>query len=119
MAVGVDEFGGNVGIVTLKDVIAEVIGQLPDEFGLERRKFHRVSENEFLVDSGLAIHEMRALAGLVLKDEDITTVGGYFVRRLGHLPRVGEQVHIDGYIVTVEQANDRRVQQLSFRRVAK
>ena len=48
------------------------------------------------------------------KDDDVTTVGGYVVRRLGHLPRVGEQVRIDGYIVTVEQADDRRVQQLRF-----
>src|SRR5262249_20715945 len=48
-------------------------------------------------------------------DEDVTTVGGYVVRRLGHLPRVGEQLRIDGYIVTVEQADVRRVQQLSFR----
>ena len=43
---------------------------------LKRKEFHQVSENEFLVDSGLPIHEMRTLAGLVLKDEDVTTVGG-------------------------------------------
>jgi Mg2+/Co2+ transporter CorC len=67
----------------------------------------------------MAIYEMRDLAGLEWKDEDVSTVGGYVVRRLGHLPRVGEQVRIDGYIVTVEQANDRRVQQLRFQRVAK
>jgi CBS domain containing-hemolysin-like protein len=114
LAVVLDEFGGNVGIVTLQHVIVEVIGQLPDEFGLERREFQRLGEDEFLVDGGLAIHDMRDLAGLEWKDEDITTVGGYVVRRLGHLPRVGEQVRIDGYIVTVEQADDRRVQQLRF-----
>ena len=107
LAVVVDEFGGNVGIVTLQNVIAEVIGQLPDEFGLGRREFERLGENEFLADGGLAIYEMRDLAGLEWKDEDVTTVGGYVVRRLGHLPRVGEQARIDGYIVTVEQADDR------------
>ena len=114
LAVVLDEFGGNVGIVTLQHVIVEVIGQLPDEFGMERREFQRLAEDEFLVDGGLAIHDMRDLAGLEWKDEDVTTVGGYVVRRLGHLPRVGEQVRIDGYIVTVEQADDRRVQQLRF-----
>jgi CBS domain containing-hemolysin-like protein len=119
LAVVVDEFGGNVGIVTLQHVMAQVIGQVPDEFDLKRQEFHQVSENEFLVDSGLPIHEMRTVAGLVLKDEDVTTVGGYVVRRLGHLPRVGEQLRIDGYIVTVKQANDRRVRQLSFRRISK
>ena len=119
LAVVVDEFGGNVGIVTLQHVVAEVIGRLPDEFGLGRRKFQRLDEDGFLVDGGMAIYETRALAGLEWKDEDVSTVGGYIVRRLGRLPRVGEQLRIDGYIVTVEQADDRRVQQLSFRPVVK
>ena len=83
----VDEFGGNVGIVTLQHVVAEVIGRLPDEFGLGRRKFQRLDEDGFLVDGGMAIYEMRALAGLEWKDEDVSTVGGYVVRRLGRLPR--------------------------------
>jgi CBS domain containing-hemolysin-like protein len=110
-----------VGIVTLQHVIAEVIGQLPDEFGLGRREFERLDEDEFLVDGGLPLHELGELAGLDLewKDDDVTTVGGYVVRRLGHLPRVGEQVRIDGYIVTVVQADDRRVRQLRFQRVPK
>ena len=119
LALVIDEFGGNAGIVTLQHIIAQVIGQLPDEFGLERREFQRLGENEFRVDGGLGIYEMRDLAGLEWKDEDVTTVGGYVVHRLGHLPRVGEQVHLDDYIVTVEQADGRRVQQLRFRRVAK
>jgi CBS domain containing-hemolysin-like protein len=115
LAVVLDEFGGNVGIVTLQDVSAEVLGQLPDEFGLERQGFERLNEEEFLVDGGLSLHELGDLAGLEWKDEDVTTVGGYVVRRLGHLPRVGERLRIDGYIVAVEQADERRVQQLSFR----
>jgi CBS domain containing-hemolysin-like protein len=114
LAVVLDEFGGNVGIVTLQDVIAEVLGQLPDEFGLERREFERLNEEEFLVDGGLALHELGDLAGLEWKDEDVITIGGYVTRRLGHLPRVGEQMRLDSYIVTVEQADDRRVQQLRF-----
>jgi magnesium and cobalt exporter, CNNM family len=119
LAVVVDEFGGNVGIVTLQHVISEVIGRLPDEFGLERLEFQRLGEDEFLVDGGLAIFEMRDLAGLEWKHESVTTVGGYVVHRLGHLPRIGEQVRVDGYIVTVEQADGRRVRQLRFQRIAK
>src|ERR1700736_4479780 len=91
LAVVLDEFGGNVGIITLQHVVAEVIGQLPDEFGLGRREFERLDEDEFLVDGGLPLHELGDLAGLEWKDDDVTTVGGYLVRRLGHLPRVGER----------------------------
>jgi putative hemolysin len=88
---------------------------LPDEFGLERQEFERLNEEEFLVDGGLPLHELGDLTGLEWKDEDVTTVGGYVVRRLGRLPRTGERLRIDGYIVAVEQADERRVQQLSFR----
>jgi CBS domain containing-hemolysin-like protein len=119
LAVVVDEFGGNVRIVTLQQIIAELAGKLPDEFGLERPEFQRLGEEEFVVDGGLPIYELRELAGLEWKDDDVTTVGGYIVHRLGHLPRIGEQLRVDGYVITVEQADDRRVQQLRFQCVAK
>jgi CBS domain containing-hemolysin-like protein len=119
LAVVVDEFGGSVGIVTLQHVIAEVIGDMPDEFGRERREFQRISEDEFLVDGSLAIYEMRDLAGLEWEDEDVTTVGGYVVHRLGYLPRTGAQLRINGYIVTIEQADPRRVRQLRFQLIPK
>jgi CBS domain containing-hemolysin-like protein len=117
LALVIDEFGGKVGIVTLQHIIAEVISQLPDEFGLERREFQRLGEDGFRLDGGLGIYEMRDLAGLEWKDEDVTTVGGYVVHRLGHLLCVGEQVHPDDYLVTVEQADGRRVKQLRFQRL--
>ena len=111
----VDEFGASAGIVTLQDVIAEVLGPLPDEFGLdlEHQEFERLNEEEFLVDGALALHE---LVGVAWKDEDVSTVGGHVVRQLGHLPSKGEQLRLDGYTVTVEQTDGRRVQRLRFRR---
>jgi CBS domain containing-hemolysin-like protein len=118
-AVVVDEFGSNVGIVTLQHVIDEVIGQLPDEFGRERPEFRRVAEDEFLVDGALPIHEICNLAGLKWKDADVTTVGGYVVQRIGHIPHPGEQVMIDDYLVTVAKGDERRVHELRFTRIAK
>lgn len=118
LALAVDEFGDNVGIVTMQHVLAEVIGDMPDEFGPERPEFQRLSEDEFLMDGGLALHQMRDLVGLELKDEEVTTIAGYVVHRIGHLPSVGEQLRVDGYIVTIEQADQRRVQQVRFRRLA-
>lgn len=116
-AVVVDEFGSNVGIVTLQHVIDEVIGQLPDEFGRERPEFRRVTEGEFLVEGVLPIYEIRHLTGLNWEDENVTTVGGYVVQRIGHIPLPGEQVIIDDYLVTVLEADARRVHQLRFARI--
>jgi magnesium and cobalt exporter, CNNM family len=115
----VDEFGGNAGIVTMQHVIAEVIGDMPDEFDPQRRELQHLSEDEFLIDASLPIYEMRDLAGLDWKDENVTTVGGYVVRQFGYIPCVGEQVRMDGYIVAIEQADGRRVQQVRFQRLAK
>ena len=70
------------------------------------------------MDGGLALHQMRDLVGLELKDEEVTTIAGYVVHRIGHLPSVGEQLRVDGCIVTIEQADQRRVQQVRFRRLA-
>ena len=114
----VDEFGASAGIVTLQDVIAEVLGPLPDEFGLdlEHQEFERLNEEEFLVDGALPLHELKDLMGVAWQDEDVSTVGGYVVRQFGHLPSKGEQLRLDGYTVTVEQTDGRRVQQLRFRR---
>ena len=116
LALVVDEFGASAGIVTLQDVIVEVLGPLPDEFGLERQEFERLNKEEFLVDGALPLHELGDLAGLEWKDKDVTTVGGYVVRKLGHLPSKGEQLRLDGYTVIVEQTDGRRVQQIRFRR---
>jgi CBS domain containing-hemolysin-like protein len=116
LALVADEFGASAGIVTLQDVIAKVIGPLPDEFGLERQEFRRLNEEEFLVDGTLSLHELEDLAGLKWKDEDVTTVGGYVVRQFGYLPSRGERLHLNGYSVTVEQTDGRRIQRLRFRR---
>ena len=59
---------------------------------------------------------MRDLAGLDWKDKDVTTVGGYIIHQIRHLPCTGEQLCTDGYIVTIEQADSRRVQQMRFQR---
>jgi len=116
LALVVDEYGASAGIVTLQDVIAEMLGPLPDEFGLERQEFERLNEEEFLVDGALPLHELEDLAGLAWKDEDVTTIGGYVVRQLGHLPSKGEELRLDGYTITVEQTDGRRVQRLRLRR---
>ncbi len=116
LAVVVDEYGVNVGIVTLQHVIEEIIGEEPDEFGAERREFHRVSADEFRAEGGLGLYELRDLAKVPWESADVSTVGGFITARFGHLPRPGEQVAVDDYLVTVERVDGRRVGQLHFRR---
>jgi CBS domain containing-hemolysin-like protein len=116
VAIVVDEFGGTVGLVTLEDVLEELVGDIQDEFDSEKEEFRKISANEFSVDGALGLYELNDLAKLDLESPDVSTIGGYVTHLLGHLPKTGEQVRIDGYVVTVSEADNVAWKQLHFRR---
>ena len=118
VAIVVDEFGGTVGLVTLEDVLEELVGDIQDEFDFEKEEFRKINANEFSVDGALGLYELNDLAKLDLESPDVSTIGGYVTHLLGHLPKTGEQVKIDGYLVTVSEADNRRVKQLNFKKLS-
>jgi CBS domain containing-hemolysin-like protein len=117
LAIVVDEFGGTVGMVTLEDVLEELVGDIQDEFDTEKEEFREINENEFSMDGALGLYELRDLAGIELESADVSTIGGYVTHLLGHLPKQGEQVQIGNYLVTISQSDGRSVQQLHFRKL--
>ena len=118
LAIVVDEFGGTVGMVTLENVLEELVGDIQDEFDTEKEEFRKISANEFTVDGALGLYELNDLAKLELENADVSTIGGYVTHLLGHLPKQGEQVKIDNYLVTVSQTDARRIRQLHFRKLS-
>jgi CBS domain containing-hemolysin-like protein len=116
LALVVDEYGGTVGMVTLENVLEEIVGDIQDEFDTEKAEFRTINENEFTVLGSLGLYELRDLAGLELESADVSTIGGYVTHLLGHLPKQGEQVRINDYLVTISQTDGRRVGQLHFRK---
>src|SRR6184192_2334966 len=117
LALVVDEFGGTVGMVTMENVLEELVGDIQDEFDFEKEEFRKINANEFTVDGSLGLYELNDLAKLELESADVSTIGGYVTHLLGHLPKTGEQVKIDDYLVTVSQADSRRVRQLHFQKL--
>lgn len=117
IALVLDEYGGTVGVVTLDNVLEEIVGDIQDEFDTESQEFKRVNADEFVVDGALALYELKDLAGINIESEDVSTVGGYITHLTGHLPAVGEQVRIAPFQVTVTKADDRRVLEVRFQRV--
>src|SRR5919204_1641576 len=109
LALVVDEFGGTVGIVTLENVLEELVGDIQDEFDFEKEEFRQISANEFSVDGALGLYELNDLAKLDLESPDVSTIGGYVTHFLGHLPKAGGQGKIYSYFVKVSQADKRRV----------
>src|SRR5436189_3120317 len=118
VAIVVDEFGGTVGLVTLEDVLEELVGDIQDEFDFEKEEFRKINANEFSVDGALGLYELNELAKLELESADVSTIGGYVTHLLGHLPKQGEQVKIGNYLVTVSQTDGRRVNQLHFKKLS-
>jgi Mg2+/Co2+ transporter CorC len=95
-----------------------LVGDIQDEFDADKEEFKKLSENEFTVDGALGLYELNDLTSLELESADVSTVGGYVTHLLGHLPRQGEQVRIDGFLVTVSQTDARRVRQLHFKKLS-
>ena len=117
LALVVDEYGGTVGIVSLDNVLAELVGDIQDEFDADAQEYKKISDDEFIIEGALGLYEVNDLIGLELESADVSTIGGYVTHLLGHLPRPGEQVRIDGYLVVVTKADGRRVDQLHFKKL--
>lgn len=90
MAIILDEFGGTVGIVTLEDIIEELVGEIWDEHDIVVEPFVQVGEEKYKVNCGADLDDMFKLFGIDEKPEDVTTVGGWVVEQFGRIPRVGE-----------------------------
>lgn len=119
LALVVDEFGHPAGVVFLDNVIEELVGDIQDEFDNEASGFTRLSGEEFVVAGSMTLNELSDhVPELVLESGEVTTVGGYVTQRIGRIPEVGETVEILGYEAEVTEANERRVGQLHFRRLA-
>jgi putative hemolysin len=112
IAVVLDEYGGTAGIVTIEDLLEEIVGEIQDEYDVEEPMVQRLSEDEARVDGRAAVDELGELfdTELDLEDEDeYDTVGGLIYHRIGGIPAPGDRVEVDGLVLTVETIDGRRV----------
>jgi putative hemolysin len=109
MAIVVDEYGGTAGIVTLEDLVEEVVGDIHDEYDISRPVTRRLLGGAVEVDGLLNLDDFEEETGLKLPDGPYETVAGFVVATLGHLPGRGESVPVDGFRLTVLELDGRRV----------
>ena len=119
IALVVDEFGGSVGLVMLDDVLDQVVGEIHDEFDEEEVPgIEFVDEGSFLVEGGYPLHELEDhVDQLDLEDRDVSTIGGYLTSIAGRILEPGEVIQLDGYRVTIVEADERSIRQVQFLRV--
>jgi CBS domain containing-hemolysin-like protein len=112
IAMAVDEYGGTAGLVTLEDLIEELVGEIVDEYDVEDAKWERLSNGDYRVDARMPLDEVNELLAADLPDGDWDTVGGLVYSELGHVPEQGESVEVDGRRLTAEKVDGRRIERV-------
>jgi magnesium and cobalt transporter len=115
MAIVVDEYGGTAGLVTLEDLLEEVVGEIRDEFEAEERLAQAVDDRTWRVAAKMAVGDFNGVTGLSIPDEHFDTVGGWVLDLFGRVPHRGESVEADGVRVTVETMHRNRILQVLVR----
>ncbi|SRR5579875_48925 len=109
LAIVVDEYGGTAGLITLEDVLEELVGEISDEYDVARPRVERLVDGKLRVDAGLSIDEVNELAGVELPQGDWDTVGGLLYNLLGHVPVAGEGADCDGHHLVAQRVEGRRI----------
>ncbi len=119
IAIVVDEHGGTAGLITLEDIMEEIVGGLQDEFeAMEAEKeVEVIDENTFVVSGSTEIDEVNELIGVNLKSEEFHTIGGFLFGLFGHLPKVGEQLRYQGLKFLILEMNGRRIEKIKITRL--
>jgi CBS domain containing-hemolysin-like protein len=107
IAVVIDEYGGVAGLVTMEDVIEELVGDIVDEYDKEIPDVEQIEEGVFRVNARFALIELGELLEMELDDEDVDSVGGWLAKALGRLPKSGDQVELNGLQLTADRVEGR------------
>ena len=117
MAVVIDEYGGTAGIVTMEDLLEELVGQIQDEYDQEEPDVQKISPNCWLLEGDTSPEEMAEATGIELPAEDYDTIAGFILDRLDRIPDPDEaaQVRYHNALFTVASMDDRRIEKVKLR----
>lgn len=117
IAIVVDEYGGTAGLVTIEDLLEEIVGEIQDEYDVEEATIERVSEDEAIVDARVSLDAVNDLFDLDLESEDYDTIGGFVYHHLGKVPAPGDEFQADGLSLQVLSVAGRRIRKLRVKKL--
>ena len=118
IAIVVDEYGGTAGLVTIEDLLEEIVGEIRDEYDVESEPVVEQGDGAFVFSAKVSIDEFRDRLGVEIEGDGFETVGGYVLTRVGRVPAVGEVFEIDGLTVEVLEAERRRIHKVRVHKAA-
>ncbi len=116
-AICVDEFGGVAGLVTIEDVLEEIVGEIQDEHDAEEPQVELVNELEAVVDPAISMHDLNDHLDISLENEEVDTLGGIIFSHLGRMADEGDELTLDGVTVSVLEVDGRRIKKVLVRKV--
>ena len=117
MAIVIDEYGGVSGLVTVEDLVEEIVGELHDEFDTGEPEVKKINESEFLMDAGVSIDDLTDTLGISFEGEGFDTIGGFVLHQLGRIPSAGDTVEYNGIRIEVISTVGRRLKSIRIRRI--
>lgn len=118
MVILADEYGGTAGLITLENVLEELVGPIQDEFDREAPEIIKLNEGEYVVEASVTTNEVEQLISVELSPKDILSIGAFLLEQLGHIPVNGENVHVNGVEFTVEQVTDRVIDRIRVKKLS-
>ena len=114
VAIVVDEYGGTAGLVTIEDLLEEIVGEIEDEYDAEEPKIDCISDVEAIMNARVSVDELKDIFGVDIEGEDYDTVGGFVFSRLGRIPSVGDVITVDGISIEILSTVGRRVKEVKI-----
>ena len=112
LAIVIDEYGGTAGLLTIEDLLEQIVGEIYDEYDVEEREIQMLDERTAIVDARAAVEEVGEAFALTLPEGDFDSIGGLVLDRLGHMPEPGERVRVNGLEITIEQVRQHRIEKI-------
>ena len=111
IAIVLDEYGGTAGMVTMEDILEEIVGEIYDEYDKETDKFKKIDNNTFLFDASIALYDVEKFLDIDIDEDDVDTLGGYLIKKLDRIPKDGEKPIVETEKVTykIEKVKDRKI----------
>ena len=114
LAVVIDEYGEICGLVTIEDILEELVGEIEDEHDIDDLDLIQVSEKEFIADAKIEIDEFEEKFDINLNESSVETLGGYMTKKLGILPKVGDKIIVESIELVVTAADKRRIKKIGI-----